>query len=71
MKNPGYASSSQRNQYAQRGGVKLSKQGKEDLKQRMKDFAQRLKDKGIAEAPEGKHYIKVESTELMEALGIY
>ena len=59
MKNPGYASSSQRNQYAQRGGVKLSKKGKEDLNKRMKDFSQRLKDKGIVEAPEGMYYIKI------------
>ena len=51
MKSPAYSSSSQKNQYAQRGGTKLTKQGKEDHKKTMSDFAKKLvqqaKEKGI------------------------
>ena len=51
MKSPAHPSSSQKNQYAQRGGTKLTQQGKEDNKKTMSDFAKRIvqqaKEKGI------------------------
>ena len=51
MVSPAYSASSQKNQYAQRGGTKLNKQGKEDLKNKMSDFNKRIvqqaKEKGI------------------------
>ena len=59
MKNPGYASSSQSNQYAGRAKQRHSKEKKDAHKQTMKDFSQRLKDKGIAEAPDNMYYIKI------------
>jgi len=59
MKNPGYASSSQSNQYAGRANQRHSKDKKDAHRETMKNFVQRLKDKGIAEAPEGMYYIKI------------
>ena len=65
MKHPSHKSA--KNQYSQRGGVKLSQAQKDAHKKEMSSFVQRLKDleakkqkeKGLAEAPEGMYYIKI------------
>lgn len=72
MKNPGYASSSQSNQYSGRSkGAKLSHSQKEKNKEDRAAWIKGLKDKGMLdEAPYQTTYIKVAKSDYKKAMSI-